>query len=150
MTIQVSLAGLSAQGRGTRITSPRAKPSVQIAAVGMTRDHARACALVFLVGTCATSEAPPTSARITRLDESTIDTAALTRQIDTLTRAANVHGLTVTIFNDAAPVYTRAFGFADQPAGKLLRTDTEIYGEGHGDGFQHYSISIRRRGWACC
>jgi CubicO group peptidase (beta-lactamase class C family) len=39
-----------------------------------------------------------------------------------------VHGLTVTIFSDAQRVYSRAFGFADLPAGRRLRTDTEVYG----------------------
>jgi CubicO group peptidase (beta-lactamase class C family) len=82
----------------------------------------------LLIGACTTAGAPPSGATITRLDETTIDTAALTGQIEALTRAANVHGLTVTIFNDAEPVYTRAFGFADRSAGKPLRTDTEIYG----------------------
>ena len=90
--------------------------------------HSLSSASIFLIGACATGGAPPSDATISRLDETTIDSAALTRQIDALTRAANVHGLTVTIFNEAEPVYTRAFGFADQPAGKRLRTDTEIYG----------------------
>jgi CubicO group peptidase (beta-lactamase class C family) len=36
--------------------------------------------------------------------------------------------LTVTIFNDARAVYSRAFGFANQPARQPLRLDTEFYG----------------------
>ena len=48
--------------------------------------------------------------------------------LNALRRAANVHGLTVTIFNDARKVYSRAFGVADLPGRKPLRTDTEIYG----------------------
>ena len=67
-------------------------------------------------------------ATITRLDGTTIDTTALTQRIDALTRVANVHGLTVTIFNGAEKVYSRAFGVADLSAGKPLRTDTELYG----------------------
>jgi CubicO group peptidase (beta-lactamase class C family) len=86
------------------------------------------CASIALVTACTAGGSPPSGATVTRLDGTTIDTTALSRQIDTLTRAANVHGITVTIFNDATPVYTRAFGFADTPAGKPLRTDTEIYG----------------------
>ncbi len=39
-----------------------------------------------------------------------------------------MQGLTVTIFNDAEKVYSRAFGFANLPAGQPLRTDTELYG----------------------
>jgi CubicO group peptidase (beta-lactamase class C family) len=67
-------------------------------------------------------------ATITRLDGTSIDTTALTQRIDALTRAAKVHGLTVTVFNGAEKVYSRAFGVANLPAGKPLRTDTEIYG----------------------
>ena len=67
-------------------------------------------------------------ATITRLDGTTIDTTALPQRIDALTRAAKVHGLTVTVFNGAEKVYSRAFGVANLPAGKPLRTDTEIYG----------------------
>lgn len=62
------------------------------------------------------------------MDGTTIDSASLTRRIDELTRAADVQGLTVTIFNDAETVYSRAFGFADLPAGRRLRLDTELYG----------------------
>ena len=55
-------------------------------------------------------------AKITRLDGTSIDTTALTQGIEALTRAAHVHGLTVTIFNRAERVYSRAFGFADLPS----------------------------------
>lgn len=82
----------------------------------------------ILAAACNAEGTPSSRATIVRLDGTTIDTTALSEQIEALTRATNVHGLTVTIFNDAATVYSRAFGFADQPAGKPLRTDTEIYG----------------------
>ena len=85
-------------------------------------------ASMTLIAACGAGGAGSSGATITRLDGSTIDTTALTEQIEALTRAANVHGLTVTIFNNAEKVYSRAFGFADQPAAKPLRTDTEIYG----------------------
>jgi len=65
---------------------------------------------------------------ITRLDGTTIDTAELTQRIDTLTRVANVHGLTVTVFSNSEKVYTRVFGVANLADAKPLRTDTEIYG----------------------
>jgi CubicO group peptidase (beta-lactamase class C family) len=71
---------------------------------------------------------PPPGTTITRLDATVIDTTALTGGIAALTRAANVHGLTVTVFNDAKIVYSRAFGVADLPSARPLRTDTEIYG----------------------
>ncbi|HJR66069.1 MAG TPA: serine hydrolase domain-containing protein [Gemmatimonadaceae bacterium] len=90
--------------------------------------HVLTCVSTALLGACATNGAPPSGTTITRLDETTVDTAALTQQIEALTRAANVHGLTVTIFNDAEPAYTRAFGVADLSANKPLRTDTEMYG----------------------
>jgi CubicO group peptidase (beta-lactamase class C family) len=67
-------------------------------------------------------------AAIKRLDDTAIDSASLTRQILALTRAARVHGLTVTVFNNAEKVYSHAFGTANAPEKKPLRTDTEIYG----------------------
>ena len=89
--------------------------------------RASVCASVIFFGACG--EAPPLpGTTVMRLDDTAIDTAALTAQIDTLTRAANVQGLTVTIFNDAQKVYSRAFGAADLSKGRPLRTDTEIYG----------------------
>jgi CubicO group peptidase (beta-lactamase class C family) len=70
----------------------------------------------------------PSRAELTRLDGSIIDTIALTDSIETLTRAANVHGLTVTIFAEGHPLYSRAFGSADLSTGRPLRTSTELYG----------------------
>ena len=61
---------------------------------------ALACAGVFAIGACASAAMRSPGAAITRLDGTTIDTTALTSQIEALTRAANVQGLTVTIFND--------------------------------------------------
>jgi serine-type D-Ala-D-Ala carboxypeptidase/endopeptidase len=86
------------------------------------------CACLAIAGACGTPGPPSSDATIARLDGSTIDTTALTGRIEELTRAANVQGLTVTIFNDAKAVYSRAFGVADLKAGKPLRTSTEIYG----------------------
>ena len=89
---------------------------------------ALACASIVLIGACGAEGTRSSGATITRLDGTTIDTTALTQRIEALTRAANVHGLTVTIFNGAEQVYARAFGVANLPAGKPLRTDTELYG----------------------
>ena len=89
---------------------------------------AAGCALGILVAVCSTPEAHSPGAAIKRLDDTTIDATALTGRIGVLTRAANVHGLTVTIFNDAEKVYSRGFGVANLPTGRPLRTDTEIYG----------------------
>src|SRR5262245_14710392 len=87
-----------------------------------------AYAFIFLIGACGAEGTGSSGARITRLDNTTIDATALTERIEALTRAANVQGLTVTIFNGAETVYTRAFGVANLPTGKPLRTDTELYG----------------------
>jgi CubicO group peptidase (beta-lactamase class C family) len=87
-----------------------------------------ACAAVFLLGACRAGETRSSGATIKRLDGTTIDTTSLSARIEELTRAASVHGLTVTVFNDAEKVYSHAFGFANLPAGKTLRTGTEIYG----------------------
>ena len=81
-------------------------------------------ALLSLVVGCASASRPS----ITRLDGSKIDADALTTQIEELTRAANVHGLTVTVFNGGAPVYAKAFGSANVAQGQPLRIDTELYG----------------------
>ena len=86
--------------------------------------------IVLLVGlTGCTGDGPDSEPPgIVRLDGSTITHETLTELIDELTRAANVHGLTVTIFNDAETVYSQAFGFANLAEGRPLQTDTEFYG----------------------
>ena len=86
--------------------------------------------MIFLLGLtgCATTTTAPPSSEIVRLDGSTVAADTLTQRIEALTRAAGVHGLTVTVFNDAEAVYSRAFGFADEPAGRPLATKTELYG----------------------
>jgi D-alanyl-D-alanine-carboxypeptidase/D-alanyl-D-alanine-endopeptidase len=80
-----------------------------------------------LVG-CSTTAPRPATPEIVRLDGTRIDPATMTARIEELTKAANVQGLTVTVFNDAKVVYLRAFGSANLPAGQPLRTDTEFYG----------------------
>ena len=81
--------------------------------------YALAAASVFL-GACATHIARSSGAAITRLDGTAIDTTTLTQRIEALTQAANVQGLTVTIFNDAEVVYSRAFGAAPVAATSAL------------------------------
>jgi CubicO group peptidase (beta-lactamase class C family) len=77
---------------------------------------------------CINQESPVVSAPIDRLDKSTISRASLTERIEELTRAAKVHGLTVTVFNDSRTVYSQAFGFANLAEQKPLEIDTEFYG----------------------
>ena len=72
--------------------------------------------------------APTQSTAIKRLDGSHITADELTARIEALTRAAEVQGLVVAVFNENSPVYQRAFGFADQPNAKPLKLTTEIYG----------------------
>lgn len=67
-------------------------------------------------------------AGITRLDGTVVEPDSLTARIETIAREADVHGLTVTVFNDAQVVYARAFGAADATVGRPLRLSTEIYG----------------------
>jgi CubicO group peptidase (beta-lactamase class C family) len=81
-----------------------------------------------IIVACLVGRAQSRDGAIKRLDGTTIDQAVLTARIEALRRAGNVHGLTVTIFNDAEKVYSHAFGAASVPAGTPLRTDTEIYG----------------------
>lgn len=84
--------------------------------------------LSFILSGCSTAQPKPSTPEIARLDGTTIDPATLTARIEELTRAADVQGLTVTVFNDAKVAYSRAFGSANLLAREPLRTDTEIYG----------------------
>jgi CubicO group peptidase (beta-lactamase class C family) len=81
---------------------------------------------LFVLLACA--GAGPERRSIARLDGTTIEPAALTTRIEELTREADVHGLTVTVFNDGEAVYSRAFGFADLGTRRPLETDTVFYG----------------------
>jgi CubicO group peptidase (beta-lactamase class C family) len=84
--------------------------------------------LSLSLSACSTTAPKPVTPGIVRLDGTTIDPPTLTTRIEELTKAANVQGLTVTVFNDAQVVYLQAFGSANLPAGQPLRTDTELYG----------------------
>lgn len=77
---------------------------------------------------CAIKGLRPAPTEIVRLDGSTISREVLTERIEQLTHAANVQGLTVTIFNESKTVYSKAFGFANLPKARPLRLDTEFYG----------------------
>src|SRR3712207_3646634 len=76
--------------------------------------------LSLALGGCSTTGPKPTTPEIVRLDGTTIDSATLTARIEELTKAADVQGLTVTVFNDAKVVYLQAFGSANLPAGQPL------------------------------
>jgi CubicO group peptidase (beta-lactamase class C family) len=85
-------------------------------------------ALLFALSGCESAGSRVADPEIVRLDGTTITASMLTAGVEELTVAGDVHGLTVTVFNDAEQVYSRAFGFADVPAGRPLRTGTELYG----------------------
>jgi serine-type D-Ala-D-Ala carboxypeptidase/endopeptidase len=85
------------------------------------------------LSSCSTRPAPSSAVTaerdtVERLDGSTISAEELTARIGELTQAADVPGLVVAVFNDAEPVYARAFGYAHRPAGRALSLDTEMYG----------------------
>ena len=65
---------------------------------------------------------------VARLDGSAVPADSLTARIEAITAAAGGHGLTVTVFNDSAVVYSRAFGHADATTGRPLELTTGIYG----------------------
>src|SRR5262245_53574646 len=86
--------------------------------------------IVVLVAFTGCTTVGPRSARpeIVRLDGTRTTPAILTERIEELMCAAQVQGLTVTIFNDAEKVYSRAFGFANLMDGQPLQLNTEFYG----------------------
>ena len=90
----------------------------------------RTLPMVLLVGlaACTPTGSGSSPSEIRRLDGETMAPSDLTERIEGLARAADVQGLTVTVFNDAEPVYSHAFGFANLPAGQPLEVDTELYG----------------------
>ncbi|MBV7530778.1 serine hydrolase [Chitinophaga sp. sic0106] len=60
--------------------------------------------------------------KIKRIDNSTIQAATLTANIQHLMDTAQVTGLVISVLNNNKPVYTKAFGYADRP--KAVKMDT--------------------------
>jgi CubicO group peptidase (beta-lactamase class C family) len=83
--------------------------------------------LALMVAGCATTGTPE-GGRIERLDGTAVTPAELTRGIEELVTAADVHGLAVTVFDQGRIAYSHAFGFADAPGRVALATDAQIYG----------------------
>ena len=73
---------------------------------------------------CQTS----TNETITRLDGTQISTDSLTHKIDQIITNANVHGLTISVFNNKKPIYQKTFGYSDFPNKIPLTDSTNIYG----------------------
>ncbi|HVE60448.1 MAG TPA: serine hydrolase domain-containing protein, partial [Chitinophagaceae bacterium] len=65
---------------------------------------------------------------ITRLDKTKISAFALDNKIKYLMKAANVHGLAVSIFNKNEVVYKKTFGYKNFGLKATLQTNTNIYG----------------------
>ena len=69
----------------------------------------------------------PTS-QITRMDKSMIDKDTLTTNIEELIRRAEVHGMAVTVFDDAQITYQETFGYKNFPKKMPLSDTTNMYG----------------------
>ncbi|MBC7904337.1 MAG: beta-lactamase family protein [Gemmatimonadaceae bacterium] len=65
---------------------------------------------------------------IVRLDNSKITEKDLDQKINNLIKAASVHGLAISIFNDNKPVYKKTFGYKDVPRKLPIAGSTNIYG----------------------
>jgi D-alanyl-D-alanine-carboxypeptidase/D-alanyl-D-alanine-endopeptidase len=66
--------------------------------------------------------------QIKRIDGTTITAGVLQTKIESLLHSANVSGACISVFNDNKPVFTKAFGLANVPAGTPLKTSTVLYG----------------------
>lgn len=65
---------------------------------------------------------------VTKLDKSTISFASLDQKINALIKAANVHGLAITVFNKNQPVYKRTFGYKNINTKEPIKGTTNFYG----------------------
>ncbi len=74
------------------------------------------------------SAVPCLGQRIIKLDQTTIATADLEVKIASLMKAANVHGLAVTVFNHDEPVFKKTFGYKNASTKAPLNGDTNFYG----------------------
>lgn len=81
---------------------------------------------LLLVLTCFYYAA--SSQSIKRLNGTTILAKSLDQKIKTLVKAAEVHGLAVTIFNDSKPVYQNAFGYKNSLTQQPIKGNTNFYG----------------------
>jgi D-alanyl-D-alanine-carboxypeptidase/D-alanyl-D-alanine-endopeptidase len=65
---------------------------------------------------------------IAKLDKSKVSFVTLDNKIQSLMKAANVHGLAITIFNNYEPVYKKTFGYKRIDTKEPIKTNTNIYG----------------------
>jgi serine-type D-Ala-D-Ala carboxypeptidase/endopeptidase len=66
--------------------------------------------------------------QMVRLDNSTISFASLNTRVGALMKAADVHGLGITIFNNNEPVYKKCFGYKNMETKEPILTGTNFYG----------------------
>lgn len=69
-----------------------------------------------------------TAQDITRLDQTKIKFDSLNKNIEALMKAANVHGLAISIFNDHQPVYKKTFGYKNFQTREPIKSTTNFYG----------------------
>ena len=83
---------------------------------------------LFTLFLCLVAGVTVTGQSITKLDKSTISGASLDKKIESLVKAANVHGLAVTVFNNNEPVYKKTFGYKNIKTKEPIKGNTNIYG----------------------
>jgi CubicO group peptidase (beta-lactamase class C family) len=86
------------------------------------------CKKPFTLFLCLVAGVTVTAQSITKLDKSTISVASLDKKIQSLVKAANVHGLAVTVFNSNEPVYKKTFGYKNIQIKEPIKGNTNIYG----------------------
>jgi CubicO group peptidase (beta-lactamase class C family) len=65
---------------------------------------------------------------IKKLDNSKISFIELDNKINALMKAANVHGMAITVFNNNEPIYKKTFGYKRLDTKEPIKTSTNIYG----------------------
>lgn len=65
---------------------------------------------------------------ITKLDKTKISTTQLDSKIVSLMKAANVHGLALTVFNNNEPIYKKTFGYKNAITKETIQSNTNFYG----------------------
>src|SRR5688500_9725069 len=65
---------------------------------------------------------------IVKLDGSKSANDSLDSRINYLMKAANVHGLAISIFNNNEPVYKKTFGYKRADTKEPIKTSTNFYG----------------------
>jgi len=65
---------------------------------------------------------------ITKLDKTKISTTQLDSKIVMLMKAADVHGLALTVFNNNEPIYKKTFGYKNAITKETIQSNTNFYG----------------------